>query len=83
MPPGYPPTLTNPTPPAGFPGFSLPQPTGSGSVDVSSIRPVNSGSVSITDAIARARGFAAEKGYESGRASAGKNPKFEILKRLY
>ncbi|KAF2752901.1 eukaryotic type KH-domain (KH-domain type I) [Pseudovirgaria hyperparasitica] len=68
MPPGYP-ALTNPTPPAGLPGFNLPQPSGSGSLDLSSIRPVNTGSVSIADAIAKARGFAAEKGYDSGRAS--------------
>ena len=34
----------------------------SGSVDLSSIKPVNSGTVSITDAIAKAKAIAAEKG---------------------
>jgi far upstream element-binding protein len=49
--------------PYGAPGgYSLPQPTNSGSVDLSSIRPVNSGTVSITDAIAKAKAIAAEKG---------------------
>jgi far upstream element-binding protein len=43
-------------------GYSLPQPTSSGSVDLSSIKPVNSGTVSIADAIAKAKAIAAEKG---------------------
>ncbi|KAG0646217.1 Far upstream element-binding 1, partial [Hyphodiscus hymeniophilus] len=42
--------------------YSLPQPTSSGSVDLSSIKPVNSGTVSIADAIAKAKAIAAEKG---------------------
>ena len=46
---------------AGTP-YGLPQPITSGSVDLAGIRPVNSGSVSIADAIAKARGIAAEKG---------------------
>ena len=40
----------------------LPQPSNTGSVDLSSIRPVNSGSVSIADAIAKAKSIAAERG---------------------
>lgn len=40
----------------------LPKPTSSGNVDLSHIKPSNSGSVSLADAIARARSFAAEKG---------------------
>ncbi|GJC96806.1 KH domain-containing protein [Colletotrichum higginsianum] len=47
----------------GYPG--LPQPSSSGSLDLSSIRPVNSGTVSIADAIAQAKAFAAEKGVTS------------------
>lgn len=49
--------------------YPLPQPISSGSVDLSSIKPVSSGSVSIADAIAKARGFAAERGvsYDSNR----------------
>lgn len=43
-------------------GFALPQPSNSGSVDLSAIRPVNSGSVSIADAIAKAKSIAADRG---------------------
>ncbi|KAF2740892.1 hypothetical protein EJ04DRAFT_507354 [Polyplosphaeria fusca] len=57
-----------PTPP-GIPGFGLPPPTNSGSVDLSAIRPVSTGSVSIQEALAKARGAAAERGlsYNGGR----------------
>ncbi|KAF6811180.1 KH domain-containing protein [Colletotrichum sojae] len=77
MPPGYPappgsqqPPSYPPMPPQGAPaygggGYSLPQPSASGSLDLSSIRPVNSGTVSISDAIAQAKAFAAEKGVSS------------------
>ncbi|KAF2712153.1 hypothetical protein K504DRAFT_474589 [Pleomassaria siparia CBS 279.74] len=63
------PSYPNPTPPAGIPGFNLPPPTNSGSLDLSSIKPISSGSVSIQDALAKARGFAAQKGlsYDAGR----------------
>ncbi|TVY80995.1 Far upstream element-binding protein [Lachnellula suecica] len=43
-------------------GYSLPQPTSSGSVDLSNVKPVSSGVVSIADAIAKAKAIAAEKG---------------------
>lgn len=43
-------------------GYSLPQPVSSGNVDLSSIKPVNSGTVSIASAIAKAKAIAAEKG---------------------
>ncbi|KEF57628.1 uncharacterized protein A1O9_05546 [Exophiala aquamarina CBS 119918] len=49
-------------PPGSAPPYGLPQPINSGSVDLASIKPVSSGSVSIADAIAKARGIAAEKG---------------------
>jgi far upstream element-binding protein len=49
------------SPPA-MPGYNFPQPTHSGSLDLSAIKPVSSGSVSIQDALAKARGFAAQKG---------------------
>lgn len=67
--PTYPP-YAQPQPPTG-PPYPLPQPISSGSVDLSSIKPVSSGSVSIADAIAKARGFAAEKGvsYEPSRGT--------------
>lgn len=43
-------------------GYSLPQPDSTGSLNISGANPVNAGSVSIADAIAKARGIAAEKG---------------------
>ncbi|KAL8811467.1 MAG: hypothetical protein Q9223_007525 [Gallowayella weberi] len=52
----------NPTPPVNAAPYALPQPSSSGSLDLSNIKPSNSGSVSLADAVARARGFAAEKG---------------------
>lgn len=49
----------------------LPQPSSTGSVDLSAIKPVNSGSVSIADAIAKAKSIAADRGVQSfeGRSS--------------
>ncbi|KAH6994355.1 hypothetical protein EDB82DRAFT_427833 [Fusarium venenatum] len=50
----------------GAPGYNgLPAPSSSGNLDLSSIRPVNSGTLSITDAIAQAKAYAAEKGVTS------------------
>lgn len=50
----------------GPPGYGgLPAPASSGNVDLSSVRPVNSGTVSIADAIAQAKAYAAEKGIAS------------------
>lgn len=40
----------------------MPQPSNSGSVDLSNIKPVSSGTVSIAEAIAKAKAIAAEKG---------------------
>lgn len=63
MPPAYPSNLGPahvPTPSLG--GFPLPQPSSSGSVDLSAIRPVNTGSVSIAEAIAKAKSIAADRG---------------------
>lgn len=51
-------------------GYSLPQPTSSGNVDLSSIKPINSGTVSIADAIAKAKAIAAEKGVSYDRSLA-------------
>ncbi|TVY46404.1 Far upstream element-binding protein [Lachnellula occidentalis] len=63
----------NPYPPQG--GYSLPQPTSSGSVDLSNVKPVNSGVVSIADAIAKAKAIAAEKGvaYERPASYSGQD----------
>lgn len=57
----YPPPQYAP-PPGGVAPYGLPQPIHSGSVDLAGMNPMNSGSVSIADAIAKARGIAAEKG---------------------
>lgn len=43
----------------------LPAPAASGSVDLSAIRPVNSGTMSFDDVLSKARAFAAEKGVAS------------------
>ncbi|KAK8217319.1 hypothetical protein M8818_001572 [Zalaria obscura] len=59
---GYPGAMPQQAPTPSLPGFALPQPTSSGSVDLSAIRPVNSGSVSIADAIAKAKSIAADRG---------------------
>ncbi|KAL8933756.1 MAG: hypothetical protein Q9216_006223 [Gyalolechia sp. 2 TL-2023] len=61
-PPNYPAAYPAPTPPIAAAPYGLPQPSNSGSLDLSSIKPSSSGSVSLADAVARARGFAAEKG---------------------
>ncbi|KAH6688375.1 KH domain-containing protein [Plectosphaerella plurivora] len=80
VPPGYPPPPGAPAapapyssgpppqqypPPNGPASYGLPQPSGSGSVDLSSIRPVNSGTVGFEDAIAKAKAFAAQNGLSS------------------
>lgn len=57
---GYAPQYSQP--PGVSAPYGLPQPISSGSVDLGGIKPVNSGSVSIADAIAKARNIAAEKG---------------------
>ncbi|KAK4210553.1 hypothetical protein QBC37DRAFT_292225 [Rhypophila decipiens] len=43
-------------------GYGYPQPAASGSIDLSGIRPVNSGTVPLADAIAKAKAYATEKG---------------------
>ncbi|KAL8644806.1 MAG: hypothetical protein Q9210_007065 [Variospora velana] len=61
-PQNYPSAYPAPNTPINAAPYALPQPTNSGSLDLSNIKPSNSGSVSLADAVARARGFAAEKG---------------------
>lgn len=58
----YPGAYPSATSPVGGPTYHIPQPINAGSVDLSNIKPVHSGSVSLSDAVARARGIAAEKG---------------------
>ncbi|KAI0483968.1 hypothetical protein GGR56DRAFT_611708 [Xylariaceae sp. FL0804] len=66
-PSAYPPSMppTTQTPPFATAGYPLPQPSASGSFDLSAIKPVNSGTVSIADAVAQAKAYAAEKGLQS------------------
>lgn len=44
------------------PSYSYPQPSSSGNIDLSAIRPSNSGTVPLADAIAKAKAYATEKG---------------------
>lgn len=75
-PQNYPSAYPAPTPPVAAAPYGLPQPTNSGSLDLSSIKPSSSGSVSLADAVARARGFAAEKGVSySGTSSRDSDPR--------
>jgi far upstream element-binding protein len=62
-PPGYPGAHPTATPPA-IPGYGLPPASHAGALDLSSIKPVSSGSVSIQDALANARAVAAQKGLQ-------------------
>ncbi|EAQ84277.1 hypothetical protein CHGG_10681 [Chaetomium globosum CBS 148.51] len=67
MPSGYAPPGQNPyqQQPTSYhppPSYPYPQPASSGSIDLSAIRPVNSGTVQLADAIAKAKAYATEKG---------------------
>ncbi|KAK3304879.1 uncharacterized protein B0T15DRAFT_254984 [Chaetomium strumarium] len=70
--PVYAPPGQNPYPPqpasyqAPPPVYGYPQPSSTGNIDLSAIRPVDSGTVPVlADAIAKAKAFAAEKGVAS------------------
>lgn len=52
----------------------MPQPAASGNFDLSAIKPVSSGSVSIADAVAQAKQYAAEKGISSYERPPGAYP---------
>ncbi|KAG7294657.1 hypothetical protein NEMBOFW57_004734 [Staphylotrichum longicolle] len=67
IPAGYAPPGQNPYPPQPgsyqpAPAYPYPQPSASGSIDLSTIRPVNSGTLQLADAIAKAKAYATEKG---------------------
>ncbi|PMB72749.1 Far upstream element-binding protein 3 [Beauveria bassiana] len=69
-PPGAPQADYRSPPPGGAgygapPQQGLPAPAASGSVDLSAIRPVNSGTMSFDDVLSKARAFAAAKGVAS------------------
>lgn len=52
-------------------GIALPQPTSSGNLDLSAIKPAGAGNVSLADAIAKAKGMAAERA--SARDNSSRN----------
>jgi far upstream element-binding protein len=58
----YPPPQYGVAPGSAPPPFGLPQPIHSGSVDLAGLSALGAGGVNIADAIAKARGIAAEKG---------------------
>lgn len=58
----YPPPPQYATPPGGATPYGLPQPFHSGSVDLAQIKPISSGSVSLNDAVAKARDMAVDQG---------------------
>jgi len=62
LPQGYPGGMPHQSGTPSLGGYGLPQPTSSGSVDLSAVRPINSGSVSIAEAIAKAKSIAADRG---------------------
>jgi hypothetical protein len=78
----YPPSYPPAGPPVAAVPYSLPQPSSSGSIDLSNIKPVNSGSVAVQDAVARARGIAAEKGNGYGGMRAGNSKLIELAKDI-
>jgi hypothetical protein len=62
-------------------GFALPQPTASGSLDLSKIKPTASGRVSLDDALAKVKAKAAEMGVHRGDASNCENPQLSQRRR--
>ena len=66
LPQGFPAGIPQPSGTPSLGGFALPQPTGSGSLDLSAVRPISTGQVSINDAIAKARSIAATQGVSLG-----------------
>ncbi|KAL6717394.1 hypothetical protein ACLMJK_005309 [Lecanora helva] len=74
-PPLYPPGGPPPSGPPQAQYPPVPQPSNTGSIDLSNIKPVNSGSVSLADAVAKARGIAAEKGVSYGTPTRDMDPR--------
>ncbi|RYO86527.1 hypothetical protein DL766_003028 [Monosporascus sp. MC13-8B] len=70
----YPPTMPPGSQPYAPGNFAMPQPAASGNFDLSAIKPVSSGSVSIADAIAQAKAFATDKGLTSYERPPGAYP---------
>ncbi|KAK0269559.1 hypothetical protein LTR35_014672, partial [Friedmanniomyces endolithicus] len=86
MPQGYPPPGAMPIQPPSAPPPQLqyyPQPSNTGSMDLSAIKPVNTGSVSIADAIAKAKSIAADKGISYDPRSAPPRDDPRLAGRAY
>jgi len=75
LPAGYPGVVSAATPSNPLAGMSLPQPMTSGSLDLSSIKPVNSGNVSLADAIAKARTNPGGNDRRGSRRSRSRSPR--------
>jgi hypothetical protein len=73
---GYPPAYPLPTPP-GAGSYPLPQPVSSGNVDLSNIRPIHSGSVSLGDDKS-GRGLVGRSPYDDGRGGECQVKNFSI-----
>ncbi|TKA27647.1 hypothetical protein B0A54_16731 [Friedmanniomyces endolithicus] len=86
MPQGYPLPGAMPIQPPSAPPPQLqyyPQPSNTGSMDLSAIKPVNTGSVSIADAIAKAKSIAADKGISYDPRSATPRDDPRLAGRAY
>jgi far upstream element-binding protein len=78
MPTGYPGVVSAATPANPLAGLALPQPTSTGSLDLSNIKPTNTGNVSLADAIAKARTSAGVRPERySQRRSRSRSPRRE------
>lgn len=67
LPAGFPGPVPQSTGTPSLGGYALPQPTGSGSFDLSAVKPVNTGSVSLAEAIAKAKSIAADNNLKGSR----------------
>ncbi|KAJ1325113.1 far upstream element-binding protein [Microdochium nivale] len=72
----YPPAAPHGSAPPQYGGgaYGLPQPSSSGTFDMSAIKPTSSGAVNIADAIAQAKAYAADKGITPYQAPPGGYP---------
>jgi len=75
LPAGYPGVVSAATPSNPLAGMSLPQPMASGGLDLSSIKPISSGNVSLADAIAKAQTNPGSGDRRGSRRSRSRSPR--------